>query len=87
MFVLIPRKQHVEDIGHYPDYYLQVKTFLSSHALEYVDLTNRFREKHLSSQDLYWEHDAHFNEIGNVVVGRILADWFFSHCQENHCGR
>jgi hypothetical protein len=88
VFVLVPRKEHLADIAHYPDYYSQVKTYLKSHSIEYIDLTERFREERLSAQSLYWKDDGHFNEDGNAVVGRILANWFFSsHCQENHCGR
>ena len=81
VFVLVPRKPHVVDVGHYPDYYSQVKAFLNSHAIEHVDLIERFREQRLAAQDLYWEHDSHFNENGNLAVGRILADW----CHRNHC--
>jgi hypothetical protein len=81
VFVIVPRKPQVEDVGHYPDYYAQVKTFLNSHAIEHVDLTERFREEGLAARDLYWEHDAHFNQSGNLAVGRILADW----CHQNKC--
>ena len=87
VFVLVPRKPHVVDVGHYPDYYSQVKTFLNSHAIEHVDLIERFREERLAAQDLYWEHDPHFNENGNLAVGSILADWFVSHCHQNQCAR
>jgi hypothetical protein len=39
VFVLVPRKEHLADIAHYPDYYSQVKTYLKSHSIEYIDLT------------------------------------------------
>jgi hypothetical protein len=60
VFVLVPRKNHLADIAHYPDYYSQVKTYLKSHAIEYIDLTERFREERLSAQSLYWKDDWTF---------------------------
>jgi hypothetical protein len=87
VFILIPRKHHLDDVEHYPDYYSQVKAFLNSHAIAYVDLTERFRKERLSAQNLYWEHDAHLNENGNLAVGSILADWFISHCHESLCAQ
>jgi len=47
-------------------------------ALEVVDvlpgMETRLREQGLALSDLYFEHDAHLNALGNAYYGRAVAD-------------
>lgn len=55
-------------------WYEELRGFLTTNEISHVDLAPEFKRRGLASQDLYWNHDAHFNPRGNEAVAEILID-------------
>lgn len=69
---LIPTKDEADDTN----WYEEMREFLRQNKITYVDLTLIFREKGISSKDLYWARDLHLNPFGNKIVAEILINEF-----------
>lgn len=78
--VLIPPLEKANDT----DWYVEVRDFLAENKISYLDLASKFRDKGLTSRDLYWVHDGHLNALGNKVVAEILIDEFPHIFQHQH---
>jgi hypothetical protein len=69
VFFLIPPKISFDD----GDYFHQVKGWLDSCGIDYVDFALTFKKGGYKVDDLYWRIDGHLNENGNQVVGEQLS--------------
>ena len=72
VFLLFPPKSDFNDA----DLFTQVKAWLDSNGIEYVDFAQIFRTDGYKVEDLYWNLDSHWNENGNRIVGRMLSARF-----------
>lgn len=70
--VLIPNANEFSNTNWYEG----VRDFLSLNKIRYIDLSFNFKDKELSSKELSWENDGHFNPFGNEVVAEILINEF-----------
>lgn len=69
--VLIPHKYKATE-----RWYEELRAFLAENGVRYVDLTIRFREKGLTTSDVFWVHDGHLNPSGKAATAEILVDEF-----------
>ena len=69
VFLLFPAREVFDD----PEFFDQVRAFLSANGIEYLDFAQLFRGEGFKSADLYWKGDSHWNPTGNRAVGRLLA--------------
>jgi hypothetical protein len=72
VFLLFPPSEYFNDV----DYFRQVKGWLDSCGVDYVDFALIFRKGGYELYDLYWRKDGHLNENGNQVVGQELSRIF-----------
>lgn len=72
IFALVPPAKAANDVN----WHSEVRQFLSEASIEYVDLAIRFKEKRMSSDELYWREDGHLNPDGNAAVAAILLEDF-----------
>ena len=70
--IIIPPEWFFNQEGRYTEFI----SFLNSQHIEYIDLSEEFRNRKIPASDLYWAHDNHTSEKGNVIIGNILASFF-----------
>lgn len=67
LFLLVPPMfEHLND-----DYYAQLKNFLHSNDVNFVDLASAFPQDSFPC-DFYWPNDGHLNIRGNAFAANIL---------------
>jgi hypothetical protein len=71
IFLLIPPKEFANDTG----YYEQLREYLKSLSIKYVDISADFKGAKMSKESFYWKLDGHLNSDGNRFIGSRLSEY------------